>query len=107
MTAVDLPIQSTPFVGRTHELAEIVALFDNPDCRLVTLVGPGGIGKTRLALEVGAVLRQRKEPGGSVPSAQALVPDGVYFVALQPINAPEFITSAIAEAVGIRSIRRS
>ncbi len=53
MVVHNLPTQSTPFVGRTEELAEIVGLLENPTCRLLTLVGLGGMGKTRLALEGG------------------------------------------------------
>jgi ATP-dependent Clp protease ATP-binding subunit ClpA len=44
----------TPFIGRSQEIDEIGALLDDPSCRLLTLVGPGGIGKTRLALEAAA-----------------------------------------------------
>jgi predicted ribonuclease YlaK len=47
----NLPIQPTVFVGRTEELSAIIELLSTPACRLLTLVGPGGIGKTRLALE--------------------------------------------------------
>ena len=54
MTTHNLPRQSTVFVGRNSELAEIGRLLDDPTCPLLTLLGPGGIGKTRLALEVAA-----------------------------------------------------
>lgn len=81
-----LPQQLTPFFGRTAELLEIDQLLDQPTCRLLTLVGPGGIGKTRLALEI----------------AQANVahtPDGVYFISLAPLRSSEHIVPAIAEAL--------
>lgn len=86
MTNHNLPAQSTPFIGRTGEIASIAALFGNPACRLLTLVGPGGIGKTRLALE----------------AAQQQIPNfihGVYFVSLAPLSSAEAIVSAISEAV--------
>jgi DNA-binding SARP family transcriptional activator/predicted ATPase len=49
-----LPPESTPFIGRDHELATLTAWFDDPDCRVVAITGPGGIGKTRLALRAAA-----------------------------------------------------
>jgi predicted ATPase/DNA-binding CsgD family transcriptional regulator len=79
-----LPAQPTPFWGRVQELAEIEGLLADPDCRLLTLVGPGGVGKTRLALEV---------------AAHGTYPDGVHFVALQPLGSPSLIVSAIADAL--------
>jgi len=51
LSVVSLPTQSTPFIGREMELKQIAAYLDDPDCRLLTLVGPGGIGKTRLAYQ--------------------------------------------------------
>ncbi|MCA9908838.1 MAG: hypothetical protein KC519_09335, partial [Anaerolineae bacterium] len=89
MSVHNLPAQSTPFVGRSQELVEIATLFDDPACRLVTLLGPGGIGKTRLALETAAML-------------ETAYPDGVYYVPLQSISSPDHIVSTIAEAMGLR-----
>ena len=92
MISYDLPVQPTAFVGRTHELAEIANLLNNSDCRLVTLVGPGGIGKTRLALEIAS---RSLDP-------QVAFPNGVYFVPLQPVSSSDLIVSAIAEAFGLQ-----
>ncbi len=82
---VALPVMATPFVGRKQELAEIMRLLADDSCRLLTLVGPGGIGKTRLALE----------------AARRLTADtnSTYFVPLQALNSPELVAPAIAEAV--------
>ncbi len=82
----NLPPQPTPFLGREEELAEISRLLDDPACRLLTLVGPGGIGKTRLSLQVAA------------EKVEAF-PHGVYFVPLAPLTAPDFIVSTIADAL--------
>jgi predicted ATPase/DNA-binding CsgD family transcriptional regulator len=90
LSAHNLPVQLTPFVGRTRELAEIIDLLANPDCRLLTLVGPGGIGKTRLAVEIGAHLLSRSGF------------DGVYLVALHSVSSPQCILSTVAEAIGAR-----
>lgn len=85
-TLVALPSQPTPFIGRKHAREAITHLLSDPDCRLLTLVGPGGIGKTRLALEVTAALSSE-------------YPDGALFVALQPLIAHDQIIRAIADAV--------
>ena len=84
----DLPAQPTPFINRVNELGMIATLLADPTCRLLTLLGPGGIGKTRLALEVTA--RQAD-----------VFADGVAFVSLAPISAPDQIVSAIGEVLDI------
>ncbi len=82
----NLPVQPTPFVGREEELASLARLLADEDLQLITILGPGGMGKTRLALEAS----QRQSAAFS---------DGVYFVALAPLTAPEQMPPAIAEAV--------
>ncbi len=82
----NLPAPRTSFVGRSHELAEIDRLLGDPECRLLTLVGPGGVGKTRLALEAAA---RRVES----------YPHGVHFVPLASITSPEFLAPAVAESM--------
>lgn len=81
----NLALIPTPFIGRAQEIAEISALLDDPSCRLLTLVGPGGIGKTRLAEEVAS----RKH---------ASFPDGIFFISLAPLNRADDILTAIADA---------
>jgi hypothetical protein len=81
----EVPPQPTPFVGREAELAQIDALLDEPQCRLLTLVGPGGIGKTRLALQ--ATTARRGE-----------FLHGIYFVPLvdaRGSSLPLYIASAL------------
>ena len=82
-------IAPAPFLGRSREIEEIGALLDDPACRLVTLVGPGGIGKTRLAVELAAHTRE------------AFL-DGLYFVPLAPLNCADDLLIAIAEATPFR-----
>jgi predicted ATPase/transcriptional regulator with XRE-family HTH domain len=84
---VNLPVPSNPIIGREFELAEITRLIHDPQCRLLTLTGPGGIGKTRLALEAAQHL-------------QETFTDGVFFVALAGISSTDYIMPAIADAMG-------
>jgi predicted ATPase/class 3 adenylate cyclase len=81
----NLPVQPTPFVGRDRELAEVVGLLDLH--RIVTLTGPGGSGKTRLALQVAA---ESVEQYG----------DGVWFVSLAAVRDPQLIEPTIARVIG-------
>ncbi|MBL8164501.1 MAG: hypothetical protein JNJ61_21105 [Anaerolineae bacterium] len=98
MVAHNIPMNASPFVGRTRELADVLRLLADPACRLLTLVGPGGMGKTRLALEAA---RQMLDSDQQAEAANRPTefPDGAFVVALQPIAAPEFIATAIADAV--------
>ncbi len=81
----NLPPTSTPFIGRQTELAQIAERLLNPECRLLTLLGSGGIGKTRLALQTAV-------------SLQAQFPDGVGFVSLVDIEAQPQLADLIATA---------
>jgi predicted ATPase/DNA-binding CsgD family transcriptional regulator len=90
-----LPVQTTPLVGRTEEITDIAELLANPRVRLVTLLGPGGMGKTRLALEVGWRLVEPEAFG----TPWVLFPDGVYFVPLQPLDSPDDVLWTVADAV--------
>ena len=90
----NLPAQTTPFIGRGQELAEISDLLVKKDVRLVTLLAPGGMGKSRLALRVAEGF-----VSNSQLSAEQLFPDGVYFVPLAPLNEVGNILFAIASQV--------
>ena len=92
-TSASLPRASTPLVGRDRELAELVALAGSPEVRLVTLTGPGGSGKTRLATAVAAELA----PAYS---------DGAYFVPLAAVTSEDAMWSSIAELLGAATENR-
>jgi predicted ATPase len=82
----NLPIARTAFIGREHDVADVKELLNSH--AVVTLVGSGGVGKTRLALQVASELLDR-------------YPDGVWFVDLAPISDPELVSSVTAQAVGM------
>jgi predicted ATPase/DNA-binding NarL/FixJ family response regulator len=84
---LQLSAELNPFIGRDRELSELARLLTDPKCRLITLVGPGGSGKTRLAIQ-------------AANDNAAHFSDGVYFVGLQPVSSGEFLMSAIADALG-------
>jgi predicted ATPase/DNA-binding SARP family transcriptional activator len=99
----NLPAQTTPFVGREQELAEILDRVRNPACRLLTLAGPGGVGKTRLALQAGQLaLDAGVEPAGETAS---LFRDGVFFIPLASARTPTEIPTLIAAALEINLYR--
>lgn len=85
----NLPSQLTPFIGREREMEKVQHRLLQPDIRLLTLTGPGGVGKTRLGLEVARQVRDQ-------------FADGVCFVALAPISDPALVPSAIAQALGVK-----
>ncbi|HLY63535.1 MAG TPA: protein kinase [Terriglobia bacterium] len=84
-----LPLSRTGFVGREKEVAAVTELLRRQDVRLVTITGPGGIGKTRFAVEVASGLIDR-------------FPGGIHFVPLSPLSNPDLIAPAIVQTLGIR-----
>jgi predicted ATPase len=83
----NLPVPATPFLGREHEIRQIEALLRRPDVRLVTLTGPGGSGKTRLALQASA-------------SAADEYDHGVWWVPLSSLADPTLVAGAASQALG-------
>jgi transcriptional regulator with XRE-family HTH domain len=94
----NLPLQLTSFVGREADLAGLAALLGDPagGARLVTLTGPGGVGKTRLALEAAAAL---------VAAEDAPYPDGVWLAELAALADPALVPQAVAAVFGVREAR--
>ena len=87
----NLPFQPTPFIGREAELAILTGFISDPNIRLVTIIGPGGMGKTRLALAIAERMLESTQ-----------FPDGVFFVNLTPLSESNQILSALAEALNFR-----
>ncbi|MDQ4127315.1 MAG: helix-turn-helix domain-containing protein, partial [Actinomycetota bacterium] len=88
-TVPALTMPPTSLVGRERDVAAVRSLLDGAGKRLVTLTGPGGVGKTRLALEAANEVAER-------------FPDGVAFVALAPVSAPDLLAPSVARALGLR-----
>ena len=85
----NFPIPATPFLGRDRELAEVADLLGREDVRLLTLTGPAGTGKTRLALQAAA-------------EASSAFPDGVFWAPLAALGDPKLVLPAASQAVGAR-----
>jgi len=83
----NLPVPATPLVGRAHELAEIGHLLQEPNCRLISITGRGGVGKTRLAIAA-ALLNQK------------VFTDGVHFISVLLVKSTGQLVTTIADSVG-------
>jgi predicted ATPase/DNA-binding NarL/FixJ family response regulator len=87
----NLPASPTPLVGREEELASVVQMLRRPDVRLLTLIGPPGIGKTRLSIQAASTLLDT-------------FPHGLFFVPLAPITDPDLVIPTIAQVVGAKEV---
>jgi predicted ATPase/tRNA A-37 threonylcarbamoyl transferase component Bud32 len=92
-TPSNLPPQVTSFIGRESDVAAILDLLNRPDARLITLTGPGGMGKTRLSLRVATELLNQS------PAAFA---DGIFFVPLAALRDPHLVAAAIAKPFALQ-----
>jgi len=88
-SANNLPPAATPFIGREQELRALNDLLDDPACRLITLHGLGGMGKTRLAIQAASDRQYR---------------DGIYFISLEEIDSPELLVYAISRIFSLRNL---
>src|SRR5262245_25034133 len=89
--AAAVPSPLSALIGRRQELTAAIALLHRPSTRLLTLTGPGGIGKTRLALEIAAEI-------------EAGADDGVGWVPLAPLREPDAVMTTIAASIGITGV---
>jgi predicted ATPase len=87
------PSPTNPFVGRKSELTDICTRLTHPECRLLTITGLGGSGKTRLAIEAAEAVAGQFQ-------------HGVVFVGLQPLTRSDLLVTTIVQAVGLIFLRR-
>jgi predicted ATPase len=87
----NLPAQLTSFIGREQDVEHVIRLMRSPQVRLLTLLGSGGTGKTRLSIEIGAHLQEEYE-------------DGTFFIALAPIRRIEDVIEVIAQALKVEEV---
>jgi len=92
--AVNLPVPLTPLIGAEATLQRIIALLADPSVRLVTLTGPGGIGKTRLAIQAARYMSATAEHCRAFS-------DGIFWVDLAPLRAPELVLLEIARVLNL------
>jgi predicted ATPase/DNA-binding CsgD family transcriptional regulator len=95
----NLPTQPIPFVGRSQELEDLFALLADPLVRLITILGPGGMGKSRLALEIAKRLVEPVHES-SMPSIPFT--DGIFFVSLAPLTKTDNLASIIGDHIGLQ-----
>lgn len=93
----NFPALLMPLIGRDQELSELIALLNHPESRLITLTGSGGVGKTRLAVELATLLVGSRDE----QPAAARFPDGAWFVELAALQEPALVASVIGRVLGL------
>lgn len=93
VTTQNLPADTTPFVGRERELSQLADMIADPAVRLISIIGPGGMGKTRLATAAARKVASMTHSGLAYP-------DGVFFAALAPLSSPAEIVPTLARILG-------
>ncbi len=88
----NFPVQLTPFIGRKNDITTLTEQLADPDTRLLTIVGVGGMGKTRLSVKTAETLAEQS----------GLFKDGLYFVPLAPLTNPDLLPTTIATALGLK-----
>jgi predicted ATPase/DNA-binding SARP family transcriptional activator/Tfp pilus assembly protein PilF len=82
----NFPLPTTPFIGREEELETVLERLRDPNCRLLTLLGPGGMGKTRLSIQ-------------AAHRVNGAYPDGIYFIPLSPLSSPTSLIYSVADVL--------
>lgn len=102
VTRHNLPLLIDTFIGRERELQELMWLIADPEVRLITILAPGGMGKTRLALKLAESIVFSPQISENDPQEMLIFPDGVFLVPLEPISEPSLTMPMIAEYSGYR-----
>jgi serine/threonine protein kinase/predicted ATPase len=97
----ELPAHLSPFIGRQAELERLAGLLADPALRLVTILAPGGMGKSRLAVEAARRLTHGEAPLHRSEACEELFAHGIYFVELAPLGSSDFLVATLADALGL------
>jgi predicted ATPase/transposase/DNA-binding XRE family transcriptional regulator len=109
-TLSNLPAPPTPLIGRGREIAALIDLLQTSTIRLVTLTGPAGTGKTRLAIQAAAellALMHNSAQVGATSEAETHFDNGIWFVNLAPIHDPSLVATTIAHTLGVPEVAGS
>jgi predicted ATPase/DNA-binding SARP family transcriptional activator len=105
----NLPMRLPTLLGREGDLRAIQSLLQRPDVNLVTLIGPGGVGKTSLALQIGQTILDSMATSNEHPKSKIQNPrfeDGVFFISLAPLHEPDLVIAAVAQTWALQTNSR-